>query len=159
MIPAKILLIDDDPDDCYLFNDAVSGIEASCELTCVNTFLEALFYLTTQTPSLIFLDLNMPFKNGFECLAELKAGDPFKEIPVIIFSSSSYQKDIQMAYEKGAALYFTKPSCFDVLVEGLRDVLSKNWDEAATITASHFSDSKYTSFSVKNFNKAAISNL
>jgi CheY-like chemotaxis protein len=146
--PTKILLVDDDPDDRYLFSEAISGLNGLYDVTCVNNFTGALSYLATHKPALIFLDLNMPIKNGFDCLSVLKKEERYKKIPVVIFSSSSYEKDIQAAYDRGAALYFTKPSGFDILSKALNEILLKNWDHAAIVTASHFADNKYKSFAV-----------
>jgi CheY-like chemotaxis protein len=142
----KILLVDDDPDDCYLFTDAIKQCFPEMEISCVENFLEALSYLTTQTPDLIFMDLNMPFKNGFECLSELKANHAFRSIPVIIFSSSNYIRDIKQAYEKGAALYYTKPVSFEVLRNSLEQILNKNWQKPAIVTAEYFIEGEYQPF-------------
>ena len=66
--PNTILLIEDDQDDCYLFTDAVKKIFPSITITNANNFLEAVAHLTLSHPDIIFLDLNMPFKNGIESL-------------------------------------------------------------------------------------------
>jgi CheY-like chemotaxis protein len=153
MMPAltvkNIMIIDDDQDDCYLFCGAVSDISQTLSVKCADNFSEAESLLEKQTPDLIFLDLNMPFKNGFEVLTELKRHEALKTIPVIIYSSSSYSKDVQLAYEKGAALYLTKPSNFDELLEALKEILARDWSKAAEITAMHVSDGTYRSFSLK----------
>src|SRR5687768_14853107 len=108
-----ILLVDDDQDDYFLFGEALKKTGLSVSLSYSSNFLEAIAYLTTQLPDIIFLDLNMPFKNGLDALSDLQAEENFRSIPVVIFSSSTYSRDIKIAYERGAALYFTKPSSFD----------------------------------------------
>jgi CheY-like chemotaxis protein len=143
---STILLIDDDHDDCYLFTDAVKKIFPGVTIAITNNFIEAIAYLTSQKPDVIFLDLNMPFKNGIESIAELKANDEFKNIPVVVFSNSDYPRDIKLAYEKGAALYFTKPSSFDDLASGLQQILNKDWGRPAVITAKQFVEGKYEAF-------------
>lgn len=150
-IPAlrKILLIDDDHDDCYLFTDAIKTAFPFIELTCINNVLDIFSYLQIKAPDIIFLDLNMPFKNGFEFLSELKSLSQFSHIPVIIFSSSNYNKDIKLAYEKGAALYFTKPTSFDELAEALLLIIQKDWDKPAVITAQHYVNGNYQPFSLE----------
>lgn len=146
---STILLVDDDQDDCYLFTDAIKKMFPGVNLVITNNFIEAIAYLTSDKPDIIFLDLNMPFKNGIESLAELKADSNFKSIPIVVFSNSDYPKDIKLSYEKGAALYFTKPSSFDDLVLGLQQILQKDWSRPAVITAKQFVDGKYEAFSLE----------
>jgi CheY-like chemotaxis protein len=147
-----ILLVDDDQDDCYLFTDAIKKIFPAVNLVCTNNFIEAIAYLTSEKPDIIFLDLNMPFKNGIESLTELKADLNFKSIPVVVFSNSDYPKDIKLSYEKGAALYFTKPSSFDDLMLGLQQILNKDWNRPAVITAKQFVEGKYEAFMLEAAN-------
>jgi CheY-like chemotaxis protein len=146
---STILLIDDDQDDCYLFTDAIKNFLPNINLVTVNNFLEAIAYLTSEQPDIIFLDLNMPFKSGIESLAELKADQNFKTIPIVVFSNSDYPKDIKLSYEKGAALYFTKPSSFDDLLVGLQQILNKDWTRPAIITAKQFIEGKYEAFTLE----------
>lgn len=142
----SILLVDDDQDDYYLFGEALKKTGFSISLSYSSNFLEAVAYLTTQLPDIIFLDLNMPFKNGLDALIDLKAEGNFRSIPVVIFSSSTYSRDIKIAYERGAALYFTKPSSFDTLAAALEQILLKNWQKPELITAQYFIDSSYIPF-------------
>lgn len=144
----KILLIDDDQDDCYLFTDAIKTAFPSIQLTCLNDVMDIFPYLEVKAPDLIFLDLNMPFKNGFEFLTELRTHVQFNEIPVVIFSSSNYNKDIKLAYEKGAALYFTKPTSFEELSEALISIVQMDWQKPAIITAQHYINGSYQPFSL-----------
>lgn len=146
---STILLIDDDQDDCYLFTDAVKKIFPSVVVVCTNNFLEAIAYLTSEKPQLIFLDLNMPFKNGLDALLEIKTQEDLRSIPIVVFSNSDYPKDIKLAYERGAALYFTKPPSFEDLSIGLQQILSKDWSRPAIITAKQFIDGKYEVFSLE----------
>ena len=121
----KILLIDDDADDQFIFTDAVHEIAAGIECVTVNNGLEALNYLKTidQKPSLIFLDLNMPIMNGFECLERIKNEDQFKEIPVIIFTTSNNSLDEKRTKKLGAHVFFTKTPNFKLLKEKLLNIL------------------------------------
>lgn len=143
----NILLIDDDQDDCYLFTDAVKKSFPSISVTIANDFIEGMVSLTTNKPDIIFLDLNMPFKNGLDALTELKSDEAFQNIPVVIFSSSDYARDIKIGYERGAALYFSKPSSFEDLLLALQQILKKDWSKPAAITAQHFVNGVYERFS------------
>ena len=140
------MLIDDDLDDRYLFTEALKDSFPSIAFDHAPDFLEAGDYLIKNKPEIIFLDLNMPYKNGFAALTELKADEVFKQIPVILFSSSDNPKEIKMAYEKGAALFITKPIVFKELVLILKQVLNKDWSRPAVITAEYFVDGCYRAF-------------
>jgi DNA-binding response OmpR family regulator len=75
-------------------------------------------------PDLIILDLNLPKKNGFQVLSELKANESLRSIPVVIFSNSSMANDKSDALGRGAQDYITKPSSFDLFVEAVRTACS-----------------------------------
>ena len=75
-------------------------------------------------PDLIILDLNLPKKNGFQVLSELKANESLRSIPVVIFSNSSQANDKNDALGRGAQDYITKPSSFDLFVEAVRTACS-----------------------------------
>ncbi len=121
----KILLVDDDTDDQLFFVDAINEIEPALDCAVANNGLEALSYLEKipPPPSLIFLDLNMPFMNGFECLAQLKKINHYKEIPVIIFTTSNHLLDMERTISMGAKMFFTKPPDFTALKNKLHDIL------------------------------------
>jgi len=121
----KILLVDDDADDQLFFVDAIKAIEPTLECGIANNGVEALYYLERipLLPSIIFLDLNMPVMNGFECLAQLKKIIKYREIPVIIFTTSNNSVDRQRTLSLGANLFLTKPSDFFALKNELQDVL------------------------------------
>lgn len=145
----SILLIDDDQDDYYLFDEALKKSGLNVPLSYSSNFIEAVAHLTTQLPGIIFLDLNMPFKSGLDALVDLKSDESFRFIPIVIFSSSSYHRDINLAYERGAALYFTKPSSFENLMLALQQILSKNWEKPALITSRYFIDGSYIPFELE----------
>ncbi|HEY4148974.1 MAG TPA: response regulator [Chitinophagaceae bacterium] len=126
----SILLADDDEDDRMLFADIVEQIEQSIALNTVDDGEQLIQALTDDgvtLPDVIFLDLNMPNKNGKECLKEIKAHDRLKHLPVIIYSTSAAEKDVREAYNDGATLYIQKPSNIKGLKKTLTEVLSINW--------------------------------
>ena len=127
-----VLLADDDIDDRFLFQDALNEVSSHTKLTTVNDGVELMNILEQTIPPLpdvIFLDLNMPLKNGFECLAEIKSINKYKNIPVIIFSTSCETGFIDKVYEKGADYYLCKPGSFQSLKNAISKVLSINWKE------------------------------
>lgn len=112
-----ILLADDDKDDCMFFQDALEELALATSLTIVHDGEQLMQHLssTSNLPLVLFLDLNMPRKNGFECLSEIKQHAVFKSLPVIIYSTS-YDKDkANQLYNTGANYYICKPSNFEEL--------------------------------------------
>jgi CheY-like chemotaxis protein len=111
--PLNILLADDDTDDCSFFKEAVEELLLSTQLTAVNDGEQLMQLLTNETnelPDVLFLDLNMPRKNGFECLSEIKGNQKLRQLPVIIFSTSFEQEVVNLLYKNGAQYFIRKPS-------------------------------------------------
>lgn len=113
--PLNIILADDDSDDYLFFKEVLEDLKVSANLIVVNNgdqLMETIANKTSQLPHLIFLDLNMPRKNGFECLAEIKSNKKLEQIPVIIISTSYNQKIVDKLYKTGARYYIRKPTKF-----------------------------------------------
>ncbi len=130
-----ILIADDDMDDQYMIKQAFSSIHLNENVHTVNDGVELLDYLHKKgkykganilVPKVILLDLNMPKKDGRECLKEIKTNPKFSKIPVIIYSTSSNPDDISYAYEMGASSYITKPYSYQELVK-IMDVFKQYW--------------------------------
>jgi CheY-like chemotaxis protein len=116
--PIHILLADDDSDDCFLFGEALGELPLATRLSVVNDGEQLMQFLTNKTadlPLVIFLDLNMPRKNGMECLLEIKKNKTIKHIPVIMYSTSAQPDLINMFYKNGAHYYIRKPAEFPQL--------------------------------------------
>ena len=114
----NILLADDDTDDCLFFKDALEGLSIAVMFTALHNGEQLMQHLNNQTnklPDIIFLDLNMPRKNGFECLSEIKLNQKLKQLPVIIFSTSLEQEVVSLLYKNGAQYYIRKPAAFSQL--------------------------------------------
>jgi CheY-like chemotaxis protein len=126
-----VLFADDDLDDRELFKEAIESAELRLNLDFVEdgkSLFENLQQRKTM-PDLIFLDLNMPFRTGKECLVEIRKDSRFSSIPVIIYSTSSSIKDIDDTFEKGANLYVKKPSSFKDLITIAKKVMSLDWNK------------------------------
>src|ERR1035438_3290534 len=111
----NILLADDDIDDCIFFEEALGELELSTHLTSVHDGEQLMKLLSNEAakiPHVLFLDLNMPRKNGLECLAEIKQNKKLKDLPVIIFSTSFEQEVVNLLYKNGAYYFIRKPSEF-----------------------------------------------
>lgn len=122
--PLLILLADDDAVDRLLFTEAFSELKIKTIVKTVNNGEELMQWLNEKQehlPHLLFLDLNMPRKNGLQCLKEIRTNEKLKNISVAIYSTSDNEKDMEETFRNGANVYITKPSDFNML----RQVLEK----------------------------------
>lgn len=136
--PITILMADDDDDDRVMTQDALQESRVYNDFHMVCDGVELMAYLRREgkyanktlspRPSLIFLDLNMPRKDGREALMEIKADPKLRSIPVVILTTSKQEEDKVRGYILGAASYITKPVSFEGLVE-LMKTMGKYWVE------------------------------
>ena len=136
--PLNVLFADDDSDDRSFFEKALKEVAISTNLTTVNDGELLMKYLadnSEQLPNVLFLDLNMPRKNGFECLVEISENEKLKDLSVVIFSTS-YPQDksyelgmIGNLFNLGAHVYIRKPTDLNQLKQlldhSLRMVVEK----------------------------------
>jgi CheY-like chemotaxis protein len=111
----NILLADDDVDDCIFFREALDELHLSAKLIAVHDGEQLMQLLTDETyrlPNVLFLDINMPRKNGFECLTEIKISHKLQPLPVIMFSTSFEQEVVNRLYKSGARYFIRKPTEF-----------------------------------------------
>jgi len=128
--PMHILLADDDEDDRMLFIEAFKDIKIKSIIHTVNDGVQLMDYLNDETnvmPGILFLDLNMPRKNGHECLEEIRNSKKLKQLTVAIYSTSASESDIEDTFVKGANVYIRKPDDFLVLKKILAEVVTINW--------------------------------
>lgn len=128
--PFEILLVEDNPADVRLTMEALKDSSRNIKLHVVENGLEALHFLRKEktyrespTPDLIFLDLNLPKKNGQEVLAEIKEDKNLKQIPIVVLTISSAEEDIVNAYENHANCYITKPLDLDQFVKKILNII------------------------------------
>jgi len=123
----NIFLADDDEDDTFLFQEALGQIPVPTNLVIAENGMELMKKLnkTERVPDLIFLDMNMPVKNGMECLQELRKSETYDQTPVVILSTSVAGYLLEDAYNAGANLYIQKPTSFSNLVVILKKCLLK----------------------------------
>ncbi len=125
-----IILADDDEDDRLFFTDAFDELKMKTKVQTFNDGVELMNYLMTENavlPHVLFLDLNMPKKNGIECLHEIKANKRFDDIAIAIYSTSSSEEHIEETFVNGANIYIKKPNDFNTLKKVLSDVVTINW--------------------------------
>lgn len=110
---AHVLLADDDAEDRELFQELMLEIMPNVKITMAENGKKLIDILNSGTaPDIIFLDLNMPLKNGHECLNEIRNNSTWNGIPVIIYSTSRNPNDIEATFKSGANFYFPKPDSF-----------------------------------------------
>ena len=122
----NILLADDDTDDCDLFKEALGELALSANFTAVHDgeqLMQSLINKADSLPDILFLDINMPLKNGFECLSEIKRHDKLKNLPVVMLSTSFEYDSISILFKTGADVYVRKPNSFAQLVEVIQHAL------------------------------------
>jgi two-component system response regulator len=124
--PVDILLVEDNPDDVTLTQEALRESSLSHRLHVASDGIEALDYLHdldhNRTPDLVLLDLNLPKKDGKQVLREIKADPQLRHIPVVVLTTSLADQDVQSAYDLHANCYVPKPVDFDEFVEVVRAI-------------------------------------
>ncbi len=122
--PAEILLVEDNPGDVRLTKEALEEAKMLNTLNVAKDGIEAMAFLHREgkhanapRPDLILLDLNLPGKDGREVLAEIKANDHLKSIPVVILTTSETEEDILKSYNLHANCYVVKPIDLDQFLE------------------------------------------
>jgi len=125
----KVLIVEDNPGDVMLMQDALEGDETIDVIDVVKNGEEAIRYLKQQgefqektRPNLVILDINLPRVNGHEVLQFIKNDEKTKETPVVMLSSSSSDEDIKASYHHYANCYVTKPVGLDNFMEVIREI-------------------------------------
>ena len=133
-LPINILLADDDLDDRIFFDKAIKEIPVNTTLSTVNNGEELMEYLTKNVnmlPDVLFLDLSMPRKTGFECLAEIKENERLKALPVIMFTTSftrgiDLEENLKITLSRmGSRDYIRKPGDFEEYKSVIHQALIK----------------------------------
>jgi DNA-binding response OmpR family regulator len=141
-----ILLAEDNLEHCFFFKRAMSEVDPKINCNEVHDGDTLLLLLESFVPDLLFLDLNMPCKNGVECIKEIREKSTYDSLPIVIFTISKQEHAIQSAYEFGANLYFIKPKEYLSLVNSLQIILSMDWSNPTSIMEKHFQSNKYVPF-------------
>ena len=150
---ADILLVEDSPADVLITREAFAEFRVLNTLHVVEDGVEAIAFLKQEgkyasapRPDLILLDLNLPRKNGREVLAEIKADEQLKSIPVVVLTTSHSEKDVMQAYGLHAHSYVVKPVGFENFVEAMKS-LRQFWFSIVTLPSEvdHGQDSNTSS--------------
>jgi CheY-like chemotaxis protein len=124
----NVLIIDDDEDDQFLLKNAFEKDSALYKLRFASNGTDVLDNIDNPDflPDLVLLDLNMPIIDGFEILTHLKNSEHYRQVPVLILTTSDSEDDINLAYELGANTFLSKPNEHQKLVE-LAEQIRKYW--------------------------------
>lgn len=135
-------MADDDEDDRFLVQTAFEECDVRCTLLFAKDGMEVLDALSeieqadhgsNTLPNLILLDLNMPRKNGWQVLDELKKSESLRHIPILIFTTSKSPEHVMKSYNLGANSFITKPSSYNSLLDVVK-VISQYWNQVATLS-------------------------
>jgi DNA-binding NarL/FixJ family response regulator len=141
----KVLLIDDDQDDFAFFEEAVRQIDPSIEVAHISNVNDLPKDGSCNIPDVLFLDINMPDKNGFEWLKDIRAKG--YDLPIVMYSTASNPVYVERAYAEGATVYFPKPDNFSTLIESLRKLFQFNWSSPKDIYQHFCHNGQYRTFS------------
>ena len=127
--PIEILLVEDDPGDVLMTQEAFVDYKIANRLSVVSNGEDAIAYLRKQgrfadvaTPDLVLLDLNLPRRDGREVLLDIKGDPDLRRIPVVILTTSEAEEDVIAAYDLHANAYVRKPVDFDQFVTAVRAI-------------------------------------
>ena len=124
----NILLVDDDKDDSDLLKEVFSIINPYAAVHVAYNGIDALKLLDSLLPDFIFLDINMPGLDGFECLQQIRKNTEFDNVPVAIYSTSANESMIRKAYNHSANMYIRKPSTFLAMQKVIEKVIKLDLD-------------------------------
>ncbi|MES2688759.1 MAG: response regulator [Bacteroidota bacterium] len=127
----NLVIADDDRDDQVLLKEAIEEFRLDVKMNMVFDGVQLLHHLRTVAvlPDLILLDMNMPNKNGLECISEIRADKQLDHLPVVFLSTSCNLNDILKSYDLGASLFFSKPNSFSGIRHLVQSLLFINWKD------------------------------
>jgi CheY-like chemotaxis protein len=131
-----ILYVDDDADDREFFAEALEKMDIPYKLHTIGSCMQLIDLLDAGQPvDIIFLDVNMPVKDGKQCLREIKAHETYRNIPVIIFTVSKSERDIDEVYNLGAHYHVIKPYAHINFMASLKIIFEIDWKTTQPIPA------------------------
>ncbi len=122
-----VFYIDDDSDDLDIFGEAAKELGAVTYLFQDPHKLQHVLDNPPPTPTILFIDLNMPVKSGYEIIREIKTSEKLREIPLVIFSTADDFHSIQKSRDLGASYYICKPTSFNKLKGVISETLKIDW--------------------------------
>lgn len=122
-----IFYADDDEDDIFLFKEAAENINAHVESFLLGESMLDAMHNPPPQPIIVFVDLNMPQKSGYELIHEIKSSPFFRDLPVIVLSTANDPRTVNVARRAGADYFITKPHSRKELQSAIEHALSIDW--------------------------------
>jgi CheY-like chemotaxis protein len=141
-----ILMADDDKDHAMLFERIVRKAYPSIQVSYVRDGEQLIQFLHLNQVDLLFLDLNMPCKDGFECLQEIRKDPSLKDLPIVVYSSSAHLSDIQKSFVHKADFYLVKPFITDHLKRAIQMILTVDWKGDPPIKRHYFINNSFVPY-------------
>lgn len=141
-----VLMADDDRDHAMLFEKVIKNEFPFLKISYVQDGEQLIQFLHLNSVDLLFLDLNMPCKNGYECLEEIKKDPSLKDLPIVVYSSSAHLSDIQKSFLYDVDFYLVKPFITEHLKRAIRMILSVNWKENPPIKRHYFINNSFVPY-------------
>jgi len=139
----RVLLIDDDPEEIMILQEAIYEAKSEIVVTQVYGFYERNIG-AFESADLIFLDINMPCFDGFDWLRKIRSAGC--NLPVIMYSTTNNEENINKAYELGAHLFLVKPGNYTGLRHSVQSIFSYNWQKPEEVKSRHCQNGKYYPF-------------
>ena len=143
-----VLMADDDKDHALLFERIILKEHPGITVSYVSDGEQLMHFLHLHPVDILFLDLNMPCKNGHECLQEIKKERGLKDLPIVVYSSSAHLSDIQKSFLNKADFYLVKPFITDHLKRAIQMILSVDWKDDPPIKRHYFINNSFVPFTV-----------
>jgi CheY-like chemotaxis protein len=141
-----VLMADDDKDHAMLFERILRKEYPDLKISYVQDGQQLIQFLHLNQVDLLFLDINMPCKNGYECLQDIRKDPSLKDLPIIVYSSSAHLSDIQKSFLYKADFYLVKPFITDHLRTAVQMILSVDWKDNPPIKRHYFINNSFVPY-------------
>lgn len=138
-----ILIADDDRDHALIFEKIIRREFPQMKVSNVTDGNQLMQFLRLNSVDLLFLDLKMPCKNGFECLQDIRRNPAFHHLPIVVYSSSAHLSDIQKSFLFEADFYLVKPFITEHLKRAIHTILSVDWKDNPPIRRHYFINNNF----------------
>lgn len=142
----SVLLAENDREQCFFFKKALMQVKSKFQFTEVHDGNELLKLLENFMPDILFIDLNMPAKNGMDCIKEIRKKKAYDSLPIVVYSITTQSSVINAAYNAGAQLYLVKPAEYYTLVHSLSKILQMDWSNLESVKERFVKKDQYNAF-------------
>lgn len=130
-----ILMADDDKEDFFILKEAAEKASETLTVSYAGNWLELWRFILKTLPDMVFLDINMPVKDGIECLQLLRNERKYDNVPIMIYSTSVSKGDIDKAYQNGANYFIVKPNAIDDITNIIKKLVSMGKEALLSVPA------------------------